>query len=663
MKKRVKIYVLIGFFIFSFLVIFPSEILGFFFKLNDFFYAAIVSLLIGGENYITIYSPQNTTYNFSLGENYTLELNVSSDFDAVNWYYSLIDLKHNETIYDLIPFSPNTTFDAVRWGNQLIVYADTPEGSSANASVIFSVYVPNSAPILGNISDNFYVCEGDTFSSFFNITDIDEQIIYADISPKNPFYISPIAFFPLAYQTTYASEIFSGILEKSNVGLYSQTISVNDGEYSDLKNFNITVIEINNAPVIDNIGVQTVWTHGDNSTFYFPVIVNDVEDGNQNSGNLTFNISFSLEENLFNISSFGIMNFTPNVSQIGVYNISVCVKDIGLSYTPENISLCGQDGTSITSCNNFSLTITNQNRYPYITSYYPLELNNTFSGTDLIYFNISMYDADQTIPDAYWYVDNSLVQYSSGNLFDSLYYSFGCGISGNHSVKVEITDGLLNDSIEWNISVSYVGCPVPELTSGGGGGGGGISMGCFEKWATEEWQICQNAQKSFSLGLLSSQDFRFIQEECSKNSFENVYCGFQIRNVIDLNNCSNLISRTLKPSEIQVCYFTENPSCNDGIKNCHDNRCETLIDCGGPCPPCPTCSDGIKNQGEEGIDCGGPCPMLCPIKVPFFQSVFFKLLLLLAFSLVIILIVLFILLKLRKISEYKERLKFQKKDQ
>src|SRR5574344_1557923 len=25
----------------------------------------------------------------------------------------------------------------------------------------------------------------------------------------------------------------------------------------------------------------------------------------------------------------------------------------------------------------------------------------------------------------------------------------------------------------------------------------------------------------------------------------------------------------------------------------------------------PTCSDGIKNQGESGIDCGGPCEVLC----------------------------------------------------
>lgn len=30
-------------------------------------------------------------------------------------------------------------------------------------------------------------------------------------------------------------------------------------------------------------------------------------------------------------------------------------------------------------------------------------------------------------------------------------------------------------------------------------------------------------------------------------------------------------------------------------------------------PPAPTCSDGIKNQGEIGIDCGGPCKSCYPI--------------------------------------------------
>jgi len=60
------------------------------------------------------------------------------------------------------------------------------------------------------------------------------------------------------------------------------------------------------------------------------------------------------------------------------------------------------------------------------------------------------------------------------------------------------------------------------------------------------------------------------------------------------------------------------PTCFDGIQN----NGEFAPDCGGPCPPCGTCADGIQNEVwvpeinafvmEAGIDCGGPCPFPCP---------------------------------------------------
>jgi len=39
------------------------------------------------------------------------------------------------------------------------------------------------------------------------------------------------------------------------------------------------------------------------------------------------------------------------------------------------------------------------------------------------------------------------------------------------------------------------------------------------------------------------------------------------------------------------------------------NNGETDIDCGGPCPSCGNCTDGIMNQDEDGIDCGGRCSL------------------------------------------------------
>jgi Tol biopolymer transport system component len=41
------------------------------------------------------------------------------------------------------------------------------------------------------------------------------------------------------------------------------------------------------------------------------------------------------------------------------------------------------------------------------------------------------------------------------------------------------------------------------------------------------------------------------------------------------------------------------------------NGDETGVDCGGSCPACPSCDDGLQNQGESGVDCGGPCAP-CP---------------------------------------------------
>ena len=52
-------------------------------------------------------------------------------------------------------------------------------------------------------------------------------------------------------------------------------------------------------------------------------------------------------------------------------------------------------------------------------------------------------------------------------------------------------------------------------------------------------------------------------------------------------------------------------SCTDGLKN----QNEEGVDCGGVCKPCATCFDGITNQDEEGVDCGGVCNA-CTITPP-----------------------------------------------
>jgi hypothetical protein len=50
-------------------------------------------------------------------------------------------------------------------------------------------------------------------------------------------------------------------------------------------------------------------------------------------------------------------------------------------------------------------------------------------------------------------------------------------------------------------------------------------------------------------------------------------------------------------------------TCTDGVKN----QGEQGVDCGGPCgAPCPSCADGIMNQNETAVDCGGQCDPCYP---------------------------------------------------
>ncbi len=598
----------------------------------------------------SIESPLNITYNFSAGDNYTLNLNVSIIGDLVvdNWFYTLWDLKNNELVNDSITFTPNSTFDAVRWSNKLYVYANS-SGTIRTMDVSFFVNVSNTAPILEGINQSIYVCEGQSLDYDFNITDFDENSIEVDISPKNPFFVYPTSFSGQIYMN---SSIISGILDKSSVGIYEETISASDGENVDTVDTNITVIEINNAPTVQNIGVQTVWTQGVNSTFYKQIEVTDVEDGNQSSGNFVFSIEFLNGGDLFNITDYGIMNFTPNSSQVGVYNITVCVNDTGISSPHENISLCDQNGGVIEICQNFSLTVTDENRAPTILDYYPSNLNLNVFGTNNLYFNLSEYDPDGTIPDAYWYLDGVLKEYDSGNLTDEFSYIFGCGVSGSYTIKAEITDGLLNDSVEWIVNVGLVTCPLPEEKGGGGGGGGGIS--CREKWVCDGWGICQNTEESLKAGFLAGEDYRIIKEQCEENNWFWKLCGVQIRKCFDLNNCNTTYS---KPSEFGSCHYVEKPSCRDGVKNCHEGECELLIDCGGPCKPCPTCSDGIQNQKEEGVDCGGPCPWKCKIEKPLLKRTWVLILILI----ILLILIIIAILKIIKILKYNKSVSKNKK--
>ncbi len=629
--------------------------------------ASVIFSLISDPT-ITIFEPENVTYNFT-SPPYTLNLSVVADMPVQTWNFSLYSQRNNQYVYQDVAFPPNITFNAVRYGNRMEVTATTSTGGRDSANVSFFVFVPNVAPYITGIVDPIYVCEDDQLVYFFNAIDEDEDFITGSISNSSGYFF----VFRLGQNLNITNFVLaSASLQKVAAGginagsfIHHTYISVSDGNLSDTIQTNITVIEINNPPILQNIGTRTIWNRGEDSTLYENADVTDTEFDFYGYGSLNYNFSITnsskQQVNLFNVtfgpSSEYTINFTADTStSLGNYTVRVCVNDTGiLNPHPQINSRCGQSGGIQTTCDSFQLTITDQNRAPTITAYYPTNLSFNATSISNLYFNITKHDPDGTIPDAYWYVNNGLRQYNEGqNASDEFRFTFGCGVSGNHTIKAEITDGLLNDSVQWNVSVSLVSCPSLPPAIPGAGGGGGAGLICRPLLGCGSWDVCQNAEKSLEEGILSGVQYREIQQNCTLRGLEEERCGFQTRYCSDLNSC---LPAPLGPNEYQACLYLENPSCSDGYQNCHDGECELFVDCGGPCNPCPTCSDGERNQGEEGIDCGGPCPWKCIPETPLLKrkEVIYGILI------ILLIVIVLIIIKLIRILRYKRAMDERRK--
>lgn len=557
-------------------------------------------------------------------------------------------------------------FIAWMFGQEEPGYSPFPGYAPFNATV--TIADVNTAPIIHNVTDPIFVCEDTILSSWFNVTDEQGDALeiklnppFSPIFPFQPFFVSPI-FTPSGggLSLTTSIELRSQNLTNPSFVDMTQGHRTFIEEISAVELFTpiprlldtytvpITVIERNDPPQLTSFGTLTIetYTQGEDSTFYRVLGVTDEEDGTLAGGNLILNMTFLNGPHLFNITSLGVINYTPNETTYPVQPlpqtslIQICVGDMGITPTHANIvQYCGQDGSPATSCFNFSLTVTNQNRAPVIDSFYPVNLSFTASGETDIYFNVSAHDPDgNPYMDMNWTVNGVQEKIELGVNISNFTYAFPCGVSGLQFVNITVSDGIANTTMGWNFTLVESVCPTPQQRSGGGGGG----RRCVENWACSDYNVCQHALTSLEIGGLTVTDYTPIQMSCANQSLDENNCGFHLRTCYDVNNCSTSFTQ---PDTLVQCHYTENPSCSDGIANCHSGACETLTDCGGPCDACATCSDGEQNQGEFGVDCGGPCPFGCPPEIPLQYGNIVRILI----WAILLLFILIILIKIRSI--------------
>ena len=442
--------------------------------------------------------------------------------------------------------------------------------------------------------------------------------------------------------------LFFMILVMSNtIFLINKTNKLLEYEKVTGKGIGIVTLCINHKPEL-NLSVC------DNETYAESLYTCQVNATDGDYNNLTFNSSFIFGSELFNITSKGLINFTPENIDEGTYTIHINVTDnsgcsdnfdsdtftlrISCNNTQPsiNISMCSnvayEDinytcqvnatdpdpkgrlvfssdfifGTALSEINSTGYIIFEANNSQ--VGYYQINITvndsrNCSNSTDSAILNITVYNTNDPpvfsgpILNQTWNANTVLVAFDLDNYF-----------SDPDNDPLTYTKSILNN-IDVDISETHVVTftPIPDWS--------GVEYITFFAWDPSRANASSNDIMLTVVSETVPQTTAPGGGGGGAGGFARCipewYCtewgpclpeGYQTRACTDLHACSTLLHR---PNVTQACIYIA--TCFDGIKN----NGETGIDCGGPCPPCPTCDDGIKNQEETGIDCGGPCPP-CP---------------------------------------------------
>ena len=187
---------------------------------------------------------------------------------------------------------------------------------------------------------------------------------------------------------------------------------------------------------------------------------------------------FAFGQRIFNVSSTGLINFTPNQASVGNYSTTFLVTDD---------SGCLLNTGSVA----FNYSIANVNDPPFLIK--PIPDQQFAANTTLNAFFLSDYFGDpDNDPLTYTATIPTGVVVTISNTSQVILSSNVCDTTGQ-LVQFTAMDpyNLTADSNQVTIKVS---CVTPSggvgNTGGGGGGGGGASSVCRQNWQCEEWFAC-----------------------------------------------------------------------------------------------------------------------------------------------------------------------------
>lgn len=304
---------------------------------------------------------------------------------------------------------------------------------------------------------------------------------------------------------------------------------------------------------------------------------------------------------LFSIRSDGFINFTPTNNEVGNYTIQFTVND-------------GRNCSNSEDSAYFDLSVNNTNDPPYLIQSIP---NQSISEGEILHaFYLNSYFADPDLDPLTYSVITTSSEFTINinNVTSEVVISSStCDVN---TKAIFVAKDPYNATASSNLvtirCILETPSPKPGGGSGAGGGGGaGITELCKSEYECFDYYRCNRSnvkvqrcvdtkgcKKDVYLTVPCNYEETFGCNESWKCS-DWVPClpnGTQDRTCYDSNSCGTTKG---KPLLIRECEYIG--TCQDGIKNCHDNSCEEGIDCGGPCVTCKSIEVPYPFEEEKGI--------------------------------------------------------------
>jgi len=201
---------------------------------------------------------------------------------------------------------------------------------------------------------------------------------------------------------------------------------------------------LNRAPVIIS---EPIITAQEDQLYSYQIEASD-PDGD----NLNYSLIIKPEGMSVNTEKNGLITWMPTNNQVGINQVIVEISDG--KYKVQQI---------------FEIEVINVNNPPQILSYFPINLNIEINEGDSVKFEIQARDNDlNTILHYQWFLEGELVENFSGigSASKSTWkYSSDYGDWGTKTVKVLVSDGEFEDSVQWKITIKDITPPNQPTTN------------------------------------------------------------------------------------------------------------------------------------------------------------------------------------------------------